>query len=199
MVGNSVDNKIYSNLPKISSPQIEKSPLNMPIIIIGVIAIILVLTGIFLYTQRNSEDKISQQRQRTEGTLKELSVDENCDIFPNKLDSCTEYKCQFTHPLTGDLLTKEILGLTNDGKCNYIEEMPNSGKMECEYTESIRKAIVQYYEDLSNAESAGLNASIKFGTTGTEVETTYTLDGKEVENPLQEVLNNGQCVISGYD
>lgn len=132
--------------------------------------------------------------QAPESQEEEIALDTNCDLFPTKLDSCTKYKCQFIHLFTGETMTKEILGII-DGKCNYVEEMPNNGKLECKYTESMRKAAAQYYKDLASAESVGTEAS---GELGGEIEIKYTIDGKEVENPLQEALRIGQCVILGY-
>lgn len=66
-------------------------------------------------------------------------------VFADKLSSCTKYKTTFKHPLTGDMLEKEILGII-DGKCNYIEQMPNGGKMECKFSENERMAVAQYYK-----------------------------------------------------
>lgn len=123
----------------------------------------------------------------------EIELDENCDAFPDNLDSCTRYKCEFLHIFTGEPMVKEIFGIV-DGKCNYVEEMPNNGKMECNYSESMRKAVAQYYRDVAAAESVG--TEIQVGEE--ETKTTYTIDGIEVENPLQEAIDNGQCVISGY-
>ncbi|MBI4116991.1 hypothetical protein HY449_04585 [Candidatus Pacearchaeota archaeon] len=182
----------------------EKSPLNLPLIMIGVAVVFVTFLSIFLFTlqnenfaqqEDNSKPLVGGQLERTSGGL---IVDENCDVFLDKLDSCTRYKCQLTHPFTRETLLREILGMTRDGKCSYAEEMPNNGKMECKYTESIRKAMVQFYEDLSNAESTGASTHASLSPQGAEVETKYTIDGKEVENPLQEALDNGQCVISGY-
>lgn len=176
----------------------ERKLLNLPLLMIGILILFLIGGGIFLYVQQNSVGGLSQNESLgiQPGNVSRTMIDENCDIFSDKLDSCTEYKCQFTHPLTGDLLIKEIVELKSDGKCVYVEEMPNGGKMKCEYTESMRKAIVQYYNDLKNSESSG--AEINFTSNG-NLKVKYTIDGKEVENPLQEALNNGQCVISGYD
>jgi len=94
-----------------------------------------------------------------------------------------------------ETLEKEILGIIA-GKCNYIEQMPNGGKMECKYTENERKAVSQYYKDVEAAESFGTGTNVDLGSG--KQKTTYTIDGKEVENPLQEAMNNGVCVISGY-
>ncbi len=116
-------------------------------------------------------------------------------VFPDKLSSCTPYKITFKHPLTGEMLEKEILGIVN-GKCDYVEQMPNNGKMECKYTESERKAAAQYYKDVASAETFG--ASVSANLVDGEQKTTYTIDGKVVDNPLQEFMNSGVCVITGY-
>lgn len=118
-----------------------------------------------------------------------------CDAFPDKLDLCETFSCEFEHPFTGEMMERKIIGLVN-GKCQYTEEMPNNGKMDCEYSESLRKAIAQYYRDLAIAESVGTNIEANLGSG--DVKTTYTIDGKEVENPLQEAMDSGECIISGY-
>lgn len=126
---------------------------------------------------------------------KEVAVAANCDAFPDKLSSCTKYKCQFVHPFTGESMEKEITGIVG-GKCNYVEQMPNNGKMECNYTASQRTVVAQYYKDVAAAESSGTNMNLDLGSG--EQKTTYTIDGKEVENPLQTFMTDGTCVISEY-
>ncbi len=128
-------------------------------------------------------------------TSEPKAVDSSVLSFADQLSSCVKYKSQFIHPLTGQTMEKEVLGIIA-GKCNYIEQMPNGGKMECKYTESERKAVAQYYKDLEAAESIGTSVNTDLGS-GSQ-KTTYTIDGKVVENPLQEAMNNGVCVISGY-
>lgn len=130
----------------------------------------------------------------SEQTVKPTESSNSEVVFADKLSTCLAYKTTFRHLLTGETLEKEILGVVN-GKCGYIEQMPNGGKMECKYTESQRKAVAQYYKDVAAAGSFGtsLNSSESGGQ-----QTTYTIDGKEVSNPLQEAMSNGTCVISGY-
>ena len=125
----------------------------------------------------------------------ETELSANCDAFPDMLSSCKKYKCQFIHPLTGENMKREILGII-DGKCVYLEEMPNGGQMECKYTESFGKVIAQYYRDSFAAESMEFSININLGSG--ELTSTYIIDGKEVENPLQEALDSGVCVVSGY-
>jgi len=112
-----------------------------------------------------------------------------------KLDACDVYAQGFTHPFTGDSLEKKITGIT-DGKYLYIEDMPSGGTMECRYSEASRKAVAQFYRDWANAESSGTQASVS--SSDGSPEPTYTIDGKEVENPLGESMKNGTCVVSGY-
>ncbi len=116
-------------------------------------------------------------------------------VFADKLNSCTKYKTTFKHPLTGETLEKEVLGIVS-GKCDYVEQMPNGGKMECKYSESERIAVAQYYKDAASAESAGTSVNANLGSG--EQKTTYTINGKVVDNPLQEAMNTRVCVISGY-
>jgi hypothetical protein len=114
-------------------------------------------------------------------------------VFADKLSSCTSYKTTFKHLFTGDMLEKEIVGMIG-GKCNYHEQMPNGGKMECNYIESERVAVAQYYKDIASAQSFGTSLQV----TDQGRKTKYTIDGKEVENPLEEAINSGACVVTGY-
>ena len=126
------------------------------------------------------------------GDIDETGQILSCDAFPDKLDLCESFSCKFEHMFTGEVMEKKIIGLV-DGKCQYTEEMPNGGEMNCKYSEDTRKAVAQYYRDIALAESAGTN--IEADLSDGDVKTTYTIDGKEVENPLQEAMDNGQCVI----
>lgn len=120
--------------------------------------------------------------------------------FEDHLSACSKYKTTFIHPFTEETMEKEILGII-DGKCDYIEQMPNNGKMECKYTESERKAVAQYSRDLATAESFGTDVSAHADFADLESgkqKTKYTINGKIVENPLQEAIDSGVCVISGY-
>lgn len=118
----------------------------------------------------------------------------NCDALPEKLDSCEKFACEIEHPFSGEMVKREIVGLKNS-KCEYKEEMPNGGEMNCQYPLELRKAVAQYYRDIAKAESQEVN--ITFSSEGQNI--TYLINSKQVENPLQEALDTGACVISGYD
>ncbi len=182
-----------------------------------IIAILIIVSGIFaslmIYEKLTGVNKIEPLGIASENIIvagdeeeivqvitpatvdQEIELAANCDAFPDMLTSCTKYKCQFIHPFTGEDMKREILGII-DGKCNYIEQMPNSGQMECKYTESFRKVVAQYYRDIEYAESIGFEIDIDLGSE--EQVTKYTIDGKEVANPLQEATDTGICIISGY-
>ena len=122
---------------------------------------------------------------------------EDCDIFPDKLAVCEPFRCQFQHPFTGETLNKEIKGMI-DGKCLYIEEMPNHGLMKCQYNEQQQKAVATYYKDLKNADTYGTKFHAEIGADSQQQTATYTINGQEVNNPLDAVMNDGTCQISGY-
>ena len=127
-----------------------KNKISIMIMVIAVVSL-LVMTG--CSTSEPTKTTEVKQEQKTEEPVQqetqpeEVTLDANCDIFPDKLETCAKYKCQFNHPFTGETMEKEILGVI-DGKCNYVEQMPNNGKMECKYTESMRKAAAKYYADV---------------------------------------------------
>lgn len=114
--------------------------------------------------------------------------------FATNLETCTPYKTPFKHLLTGEMLTKEIVGIKDD-KCVYVEQMPNNGKMECHYTQSERTVMAQFYKDTAGATySASASADLASGA----VKSTYTINGKTAINPLQEAFDAKICVVSGY-
>ena len=160
--------------------------------LIALMAMVLI-SGCGQQTQPTQQQEVPTKQTQEEPPLEaELS---GCDAFPDKLETCEPFSCKFEHPFTGEMMEKKIVGLVN-GKCQYTEEMPNNGRMDCEYSESLRKAVAQYHRDIAAAESAGTSVKADLGSG--ETETTYTIDGQEVENPLQEAVDSGACTISGY-
>src|SRR5699024_4764315 len=116
----------------------------------------------------------------------EAGEDASTAGLPHHLGECTAYSETFRHPMIGDELNKEVIGLYEDGLCEYKEEMPNGGVMECKLSEETRLVMAQYYKNEARYSSY---AGIKI---------TYKLNGKTVENPLDVAMNNGECTISGY-
>ena len=168
-----------------------------------IILIVLILIGIaalFFIKQKNNSVVITESSPTpipaAQPTQPEVTNTECADFF-EMLSSCTEYTCEFAHPITGELMTREIFGLT-DGICNYSEEMPNNGQMDCNYTEEMRKAVAQAYNDMMGEGNFSVSVSGNLSEGTADIESTYTVDGKTITNPGQEALDSGQCVISGY-
>lgn len=113
------------------------------------------------------------------------------DAFIQNLGSCKKYKENFTHPLTGDSLSREVIGYV-EGKCNYTEQMPNGGKMECKYSLSDLSKTVKYYSGLN--ESSSLSFSATLGGSSVSSQT----NDQNSKNSVQDALSNGVCVISVY-
>lgn len=109
-----------------------------------------------------------------------------CEVFPEMLETCTPYVCEFTHSLTGDVMVREVIGLVGD-VCKYTEELPDGNKMDCDYTEDMRIAVAAAYRNSMFPESS-------FG-----IPVDETLDNQEengnVDELTQTALDTGQCVI----
>lgn len=158
---------------------------------IGAIVTIMIV-GLVLLNSCSSDQK--KMEADVIDSVQETDASENLDSesemssvgLPYHLDQCETYSETFTHPMTGEELKKEVVGLHAEGYCEYIEEMPNGGLMQCKYSEETRIVMASYYKDIDRFSSFG------------SVKITYKLDGKTVENPLDEVMKNGDCKVSGY-
>jgi hypothetical protein len=139
---------------------------------------------------------LNNSKTALEKSLRESIVGYDAN-FADKLEKCEPYKYQFKHPFTGTMMERQIVGEVN-GRCLYIEQMPNGGKMECQYSESQRKSVAKSYRDMHSAMSSGSNEEISIHGTLKGITAKAKLNGKDVKNPLQEALDCGDCVISGY-
>ena len=113
-----------------------------------------------------------------------------CENFPNKLRACKPYVCEYVHPFTGELMNREIKGLT-DGNCIQEEELPGNLLMICNFDKSLRMAVAQYYEDSLNVSTDNLS----IGTSGSIDDLTYLVNGEEVSNPLQKAMDDKLCIL----
>ncbi len=114
-------------------------------------------------------------------------------VLADHIRECSEIMQEFIHPWTGNKLMRAITGMEN-GTCHYIVQLPQGGKMECRFPPNRLDDIAYYFENSTRFEKA----QIKISTTlvdGKEVtKTRYFIDGEEVINPMQESLDNGECV-----
>jgi len=144
-------------------------------------------------TTSSAQKAVSPQKPQSSPVTASAPQIKGCDALPDKLDKCEPFKCTFTHPLTGEPMTKEIRGVSGN-KCVYVEQMPNGGKMECNYLESMRKSVAQFLKSTASATSV----ETKFQSDLLTSQSKTIVNGKEVPNPLQEATDTGQCVVSGY-
>lgn len=119
---------------------------------------------------------------KDEGETAQLATETDTLLsFADKLENGEPYVMEFVHPITKETMKREIVGIV-DGKCLMVEQMPNKGRMECRFSEEMRKAVADFYRSMPNSEGK-----------------TYLVGGKEVDNPLQEAMDCGDCVILGYE
>ena len=178
-------------------------------VMLGLGGICIIALGAFTSVQAlqyfNEEpETISSVSDTQENTKNDASVNESdaglsdeaaAEIaFASDLRNCTPRKMTFTHLLTGEKLEKEIVGLM-DEKCIYEEQMPNDGLMKCRYDESRRAEAAKYYEAF--ARSSSFSSESDLSADG-EVQSSETIDGEPIENPLNETINDGTCEITGY-
>ncbi|MBU0503995.1 MAG: hypothetical protein KKG43_06370 [Candidatus Omnitrophica bacterium] len=129
-------------------------------------------------------------------SIPQLSAEE-CPDFSDKLRKCEPYKCQFKHPLTGEILERQIVGEVN-GRCLYSEQMSNGVEMECSFYQSQREEVAKFFKDTFPKMFSGqfIGGQVSYNLDG-KIVSKIILDGKEVEDPLRDALNSGDCVMSG--
>jgi len=174
------------------------------IIILLILVLISIAAGVlvfqyFMQKSKNSvKDLVSTSAPLpTNPVAQQVKKEVECGDFPDMIESCTKYTCEFDHPATGEKLAREISGIEDD-KCRYAEEMPNGGKLNCNYGEEMRKLVARYYREVGNAASISADFEVDLDEEENDIDLTYTLDGKLIQNPVQEALETGECVITGY-
>ena len=120
-----------------------------------------------------------------------------CREYAAKLENCTPYSCTFTHPMTGASLERKILGFTG-ADCTTVEALPGKRKMQCEFPADVRKAVAVFFRKTQAAAAGGTTIA---GATTTDArgqpQSTTTIGGKPVVNPLQQALERGMCKVGG--
>lgn len=111
--------------------------------------------------------------------------DTSCTNLPAKLLACSQYSCLDTVSVKGFSVKKEVRGIIN-GKCQYTEQLPNNGNIECNFSEDMRKKV----SELFKAFAPGKSFSVEVDNS------TNNVNGES--NPLQEAFDTKQCVLSGY-
>ncbi len=118
-------------------------------------------------------------------------------VLATSIQDCTAIVQPYVHPMTGEKLERRITGMKNE-KCNYVVTMPKGGKMDCNFPQDKLKDMTDYFNNSTRYKNARIKSSTRF-VDGKPVTTNkYFIEGKEIRNPMQESLDNGECVVSGY-
>jgi hypothetical protein len=107
----------------------------------------------------------------------------DCYNFSSNLKSCSPYDCEFKHLVTGETLSREIVGIQNES-CIYSEQMLNNLTMTCEWNVSELNLIANDFENMPPTQ-----VLILLNTTN------YLINGSE-QNLIQESLASGECIVS---
>ena len=118
-------------------------------------------------------------------------------VLATNIQDCTAIVQPYIHPFTGEQLERRIAGMEN-GTCNYVVTMPKGGKMDCRFPPDKLKDIAEYFNNSTRYKNARVKSSTRFVDGKPVTKNRYFIDGKEIRNPMQESLDNGECVVSGY-
>ena len=119
-----------------------------------------------------------------------------CRDYASKLEICAPYTCTFTHPMTGAILERKVVGPAGNA-CATVEAMPGKHTMRCEFPADVRKSVAAFYRQMLAAETRGKTIGGKLAVDDRGKGTSTTaVDGKPVVNPLQQALERGICKIA---
>lgn len=116
-------------------------------------------------------------------------------VLASHIQDCTEIVQEFVHPWTREKLARSITGMKN-GTCHYRVGMPQGGKMECRFPRGRLDDIAYYFNNSSHFKNARVESSTSFVDGQVVTKNRYFIEGEEVLNPMQESLDNGECVVS---
>lgn len=155
--------------------------------------------GLFIYFSKMPDGDKRARFEEKQKTIIESSkasepektaLRDNCVNLPDKIESCSPYKCFFFYEKAGQELINEVIGLVGD-KCQYKEQTRNIGmNLACDFTSSTRQAVADFYTDLKlynpeneSGEPVAANAKV------------YKVGNKSAADPVWESLLNGECKI----
>ncbi len=179
-----------------TSVQEEEDMYDDELVVYGKTQVIItdLITGVpyyFAVTALDSEENESENYSEEQTfTLPAIQSPEpiECENFPLNLGSCIPYECEFLHPFDGQMHTRTITGFV-DGKCEFVETLPDNGSLECRLSSDQRMDVAGEYEEMlqNTQEFEEGSFSINF-------------DSEDIqETPLNKALADGSCVVSGYE
>ena len=131
-------------------------------------------------------------------TAPEFDLTPMFEGFPGAIYNCSAFEGTFAHPITSEPMRRQVYGVVG-GRCHYEEEMPASGRMICHYSLERLTSLATYhsnYELYDRLEPVSRNEFIA----GEAITTTsWTLDGRPYEHPIDAAMSAGECVVMGYD
>ena len=131
-------------------------------------------------------------------TAPEFDLTPMFEGFPGAIYNCSAFEGTFAHPITSEPMRRQVYGVVG-GRCHYEEEMPASGRMICHYSLERLTSLATYhsnYELYDRLEPVSRNEFIA----GEAITTTsWTLDGRPYEHPIDAAMTAGECVVRGYD
>ncbi len=116
-------------------------------------------------------------------------------VLATNIQNCTAIVQEYIHPFTGEKLERRIIGMKND-TCHYVVTMPKGGKMECRFPPEKLKDMADYFHNSNRYKNAHVKSSTQFIDGKPVSKNRYFIDGKEIRNPMQERLDNKECVVS---
>ncbi len=156
--------------------------------------------------ERKGFDKTMEWLINPEGRINK------CQDLPERLEQCVPYTCEMSHPLFGRFIIDNTITGMKDGKCHYEQTMPPKGLMTCNLSEEQRNNFAQLNRDMFSGKSIESESSAEYEGAwkknsdgknewilkATNKKSSYKVDGKETKNLMEEALENGDCVITGY-
>jgi hypothetical protein len=147
---------------------------------------------LFLVACVPNQVESSEVRNIGEGSARSAINNQDCNDLPIFLESCTIFTCRYKHPNSGNMLTKQVLGL-EQGTCKYFEELPGNQQMECLFNEPQRLHIARYYGKLNMASS---NDSTHNDQSSPDSNVASAPTSDSLEDPMSKAVRNGTCYIS---
>ncbi|MGM5484526.1 MAG: hypothetical protein ACQEP1_01490 [Nanobdellota archaeon] len=185
------DPKDVEKAMKAASEEPEKGDSRRSTILITTGIIILLLIGGAMAFMTQSDDKQSEDETTGEekGPEKDPAEQDNltekdkaspgCEALPEKIQNCEPYSCKAEHPLTAGKIGREIIGQEGED-CHFIQIIPGQGEMDCNLSPGMKDAFAEYFRDTLDP---SVNQDMR----------NYTIDGKEVNNLIQEAMREDEC------
>ena len=115
------------------------------------------------------------------------------DGFPGAIYNCSMFEETFAHPITSEPMKRYVFGVVG-GRCHYEEEMPANGRMICRYSLERLTSLADYHTNVEMYERLEPVSSNDFVSGEALTTTSWTLDGRPHEHPVDAAMAAGECV-----